>query len=101
MFIRKSDTTLEISRSFRKIDDMLSYIGGLFGIIVAALGFILNYYHRCSFELEMAQNYFDYHNKKHKKEKINENLSDNSQLGQSSPNITANYKAQDTMAEDK
>jgi hypothetical protein len=72
-YLRKSNVKLQIERKFRKIDDMLSYIGGLFGIIAVAVGFIMNYYGQCSFELEMCQNIFDYHNKKQNKSELKEN----------------------------
>ncbi len=50
---------------------MLSYIGGLFGIIAVAIGFVMNYYGQCSFELEMCQRIFDYQNSKQGKESTN------------------------------
>jgi hypothetical protein len=57
---------------------MLSYIGGLFGIIAVAIGFVMNYYGQCSFELEMCQKIFDYQNSKQGKESTHlDSLSEN------------------------
>ena len=41
--IRKSPISLTFSRSFRKVDDTLSYIGGLFSTILVFLGFVSLY----------------------------------------------------------
>jgi hypothetical protein len=42
-YIRKSPFALSISRSFKKIDDTLSYIGGLFSSILTLLGLVAMY----------------------------------------------------------
>jgi hypothetical protein len=47
-FFFKSPTSLAITRSFQKIDEVLSYLGGLFGTIAIAL-FIVNVYNSYSF----------------------------------------------------
>lgn len=62
LFIRKSSLSLLYERSFRKIDDTLSYIGGLYSAIVTAL-FIINKFNKISYELEIAQTM--YHFSKH------------------------------------
>lgn len=38
-YLRKSPISLSIARSFRKVDDTLSYIGGLLGTILLFLSF--------------------------------------------------------------
>jgi hypothetical protein len=43
LFLRKSPISMDISRSFRKVDDTLSYIGGLFSTILAFLGLVSMY----------------------------------------------------------
>ena len=60
VYFRKSDNKVYITRSFRKIDDMLSYIGGLFGIIAVLFGVLMTYYSQCSFELSLSENIFEY-----------------------------------------
>ncbi len=49
-YLRKSSVDLVVQRSFRKVDDTLSYIGGLFSTIVFCLSF-LNLYAEFSYEL--------------------------------------------------
>lgn len=49
VYLRKGDNKIYINRSFRKLDDMLSYIGGLFGIIAVVVGVLLTYYSQCSY----------------------------------------------------
>lgn len=55
---RKSDQKISIKREFRKIDDLLSYIGGLFGIIAFIFGYLMTNYSQCCFELEMCNKVF-------------------------------------------
>ena len=43
LFLRKSSLSLSVMRSFRKYDDTLSYIGGLFSTFMVAL-FIMHTY---------------------------------------------------------
>jgi len=43
IIIRRSSTSLIATRGFKKIDETLSYIGGLFGFIIAALLFMKFY----------------------------------------------------------
>ena len=42
----KSDQKLYVLRDFDQIDDLLSYVGGLFGIFAALLGVVLKKYNR-------------------------------------------------------
>jgi hypothetical protein len=51
LYFRKSDQKIKVTRSFRKIDDLFSYIGGLFGIFASVLGLIIRHYNKCCFEL--------------------------------------------------
>lgn len=37
LYLRKSSTNISIQRTFQRIDDTLSYIGGLFSAILGAL----------------------------------------------------------------
>jgi hypothetical protein len=52
-FFFKSTNTKTIMRNFQKIDEILSYIGGLFGTI-AILLFIVSIYNGYSYEISMA-----------------------------------------------
>ncbi len=39
-YLRKSSVDLLVTRDFRRVDDTLSYIGGLFSTILVALSFL-------------------------------------------------------------
>lgn len=47
-YLRKSSKEILVERSFRKADDTLSYIGGLFSAILAVL-FLLTLFNEFSF----------------------------------------------------
>lgn len=49
-YIRKSSLSLNIIRTFRKIDDTLSYIGGLFSTLIVILA-LLSIYNEYCYEL--------------------------------------------------
>lgn len=53
-YIRKSPTSLFITQKFFKFDELLSYIGGLFGLILLFVQVPLTYYNTCCFELALA-----------------------------------------------
>jgi hypothetical protein len=53
MIFFKSPISKSIGRSFQKIDEILSYIGGLFGTIAICL-FLINIYNSYSFEITMG-----------------------------------------------
>lgn len=57
-YVRKSDQKLKIVRSYRKLDDMFSYLGGLFGLLAVAFGFVITHYNKCCFQLEMSNKIF-------------------------------------------
>jgi hypothetical protein len=52
--LRKSPITVSISRSFKKIDETLSYIGGLFSFLLIFLLFVIKY-NEYSFDLELTK----------------------------------------------
>lgn len=52
-YLYKSATSIAISRSFQKLDDVLSYIGGLFGTIIM-LFFLISSYNTYKFEVNLA-----------------------------------------------
>ena len=54
MTIFKSPISKSIGRNFQKIDEILSYIGGLFGTIAICL-FLINMYNCYSFEILMGE----------------------------------------------
>ena len=60
LYLRKSPISISISRSFRKVDDTFSYIGGLFGTILVFFSFV-GIYNELSYEIEISRNayFFD------------------------------------------
>jgi len=48
-YFRKSDQKIKVTRTFRKIDDLFSYIGGLFGILSAVFSLIVTHYNKCCY----------------------------------------------------
>lgn len=59
---QKSPDAVTYSRSFQKVDDFLSYVGGLVGLIFGFI-FILNSYSELCFELSLANVLFQYDQK--------------------------------------
>ena len=57
--IRKSPYSIHSVRSFEKIDQFFSYLGGLFGFILLGF-FLVSYYNTASFEVDMADKLFYY-----------------------------------------
>lgn len=53
-YLRKSPTSLFITQRFFHFDELLSYIGGLFGLILLFVQIPLTYYNTCCFELALA-----------------------------------------------
>lgn len=68
-YIRKSPVSEIYTRGFFKFDDLLSYIGGLFGLIAMVIQLPLTYYNICCFELSLATELFTYRKKKDKDDK--------------------------------
>jgi p-aminobenzoyl-glutamate transporter AbgT len=54
LYLRKSSTDIYVERSFRKADDTISYIGGLFSVIVVLM-FMINAYNETCYEVEVAK----------------------------------------------
>ena len=57
-YIRKSPGSNYYHRKYTKIDELLSYIGGLFGLIAMIVHIPLVYYNTCCFELSLATDLF-------------------------------------------
>jgi hypothetical protein len=53
----KSENLKMYDRSFQKLDDLLSYIGGLFGTITICL-FFVRAYNESAFEIELGSSLF-------------------------------------------
>lgn len=51
--LRKSSSSTRYLRSFRRLDDLLSYIGGLFGFLMILM-VIIKKYNEYSFKIELA-----------------------------------------------
>ena len=65
---------------------MLSYIGGLFGLIAAACGLLMSYYSQCSYELSLSESIFEYDEQQDE----NQNGSDNDNPGANDADLTGN-----------
>lgn len=59
LFIRKSSLSLSITRAFKKYDDTLSYIGGLFSTFIVCLFAMMKYNEYC-YEIEIASKIYKY-----------------------------------------
>jgi hypothetical protein len=57
--LRKSSLSLSITRSFKKYDDTLSYIGGLFSTFMVTL-FVMMKYNEYNYEIEIASKIYKY-----------------------------------------
>jgi hypothetical protein len=66
-YIRKSPTEQLVTQSYYKIDELLSYIGGLFGLIILFIQIPMQYYNSVCFELSLATDLFTYKKPKPKK----------------------------------
>lgn len=53
LYLRKSSLSLSVTRAFQKVDDTLSYIGGLFSTLLAFL-FFMGKFSECGFEIRIA-----------------------------------------------
>lgn len=58
LYLRKARNKKVITRRFTKLDDLFSYIGGLFGIIFFMFAVPLKYYNVCCYELSLASGLF-------------------------------------------
>jgi hypothetical protein len=57
--LRKSSTSMNIVRQYDKLDNTLSYIGGLFGFLMIAFLF-MQIYTEYSYEIEMGDRLYHY-----------------------------------------
>ena len=55
-----SPNVIKLDRKVGKIDDMLSYAGGLFAIIISILAFFLRSYNKYRYELMVAEKMFNF-----------------------------------------
>ena len=55
-----SETKYVVSRKVGKIDEVLSYVGGLFSTIIAFLAFFLQSFNEYRYELRVAEGVFVY-----------------------------------------
>ena len=59
----KTEFKLNAERSYQKLDENFSYIGGLYGTILSFMVF-LNLYDKYSYEIEFGDRIFKQNNKK-------------------------------------
>ncbi len=70
-YIRRASSNVEVTRKYTKLDYTLSYIGGLFGFIMAALYFMTKYT-ECCYEIDAgAKLYKEDHDKEIDKDSFN------------------------------
>lgn len=55
-----SSNSIFIERTIGKVDEILSFVGGLFGIIISFLGFFMMSFNEYRYQLMAAENSFDY-----------------------------------------
>jgi hypothetical protein len=53
VFLYKSSTSMTFNRSFYKVDEFFSYVGGLVGVITGAM-ILLRAYNQANFEISLA-----------------------------------------------
>ncbi|KAL4503207.1 hypothetical protein ABPG72_000813 [Tetrahymena utriculariae] len=62
-YFRRSSISNTYKRSFQKIDDLISYIGGFFQAIQMVLGFIVGYYNEWLFIVDIANRLYNFKQK--------------------------------------
>lgn len=60
--IYKSTKELTVTRSVVKVDEMLSYVGGLFGLLFVAISFFLSSFNEYRYEIYASEAAFKYDN---------------------------------------
>jgi len=58
--LEKSTKKLTVDREYGKIDDLLSYVGGLFGLLFYCIQFFLQSYNEYKYELGVGEVLFNY-----------------------------------------
>ncbi|CAD8156131.1 unnamed protein product [Paramecium octaurelia] len=61
IYLRRSPYTNYISRSYQKIDKLLSILGGFANIVFVALGFFVGIYNKQQYLIELANEVYDFH----------------------------------------
>ncbi len=64
--IRRSSAGIKVTRHFFKFDELLSYVGGLFGLIALIIDLPLKAYNRHCMEIGLGDEIFNYRNKPEK-----------------------------------
>lgn len=62
MKLEKSTKKFTVEREYGKIDDMLSYVGGLFGLLFYCIQFVMSSYNEYRYELGVGEVLFNYDN---------------------------------------
>ena len=60
MSIYMSHKLINIQRSFGKFDQVISYVGGLFAVIIPGLGWFLLSYNKYRYEIKVAEGAFNF-----------------------------------------
>ncbi|CAD8121277.1 unnamed protein product [Paramecium sonneborni] len=70
IYLRRSPYTTYISRSYQKLDKMLSILGGFANIVIVVLGFVVGMYNKQLYLIELANQIYDFNFEKENKEKF-------------------------------
>ncbi|CAD8066747.1 unnamed protein product [Paramecium primaurelia] len=61
IYLRRSPYTNYISRSYQKLDKLLSILGGFANIVFVVLGFFVGIYNKQQYLIELANEVYDFH----------------------------------------
>ncbi|CAD8209998.1 unnamed protein product [Paramecium octaurelia] len=70
IYLRRSPYTTYISRSYQKLDKLLSILGGFANIVFVVLGFFVAIYNKQLYLIELANQIYDFNPKKETQEKF-------------------------------
>ncbi|CAD8198882.1 unnamed protein product [Paramecium octaurelia] len=60
IYMRRSPYTYEVKRDFQDLADLLSYLGGFANIVVMIFGFLITFYNKSQFMIELANQVYDF-----------------------------------------
>ncbi|EAS00224.3 transmembrane protein, putative (macronuclear) [Tetrahymena thermophila SB210] len=93
-YFRRSSISNTYKRSFQKIDDLISYIGGFFQAILMVLGFIVGYYNEWVFIVDIANRLYNFKQKEKKRNIIQRQEEINRLLEEQNKNSLNNIASQ-------
>jgi hypothetical protein len=60
VYLRSDYFTLKATRRFMKIDELLSYFGGIFQLFILLIGLFMKFYNEKFFMLRLANKIYDF-----------------------------------------